>query len=105
MDSKKLKEKLQPLVDFCISNEINVCDVTVKETLPGAIPEKFYVDLCIPNLTLENYEEIHSKAFNYFWNDLDKDIKFFISGFCINNKCEEIQKNDFCYEKEVEIYS
>ena len=92
MDREKLKEKIQPVIINCKEKGINIVDVIIEEVemFKGTARTQFYVDLCIPDLTAENYNNIYDRVFDIYWDIIDEDIRSFISDFSVTNECENI---------------
>ena len=90
MDKDQLKKLLQPLLDQCKANNISANDIfiTEEESFKGIKGSSFYVNLYIPDLTLENYLDIRSKVFNIFQNKIHKNIKSHVFTLCVTNKLE-----------------
>ena len=89
MDREKLKKILQPVIAQCEAEKIHISDVTIEEVemFMGTASPQFYVDLCIPSLTGENYNDIYDRVFDIYWDMIDKDIRRCISDFCVVNEC------------------
>ena len=85
MDKNQLRIKLQPLVKQCELENIHIENVIIEDV--DAIAQ-YYVDLCIPHLTAENFNYIHDRTFDILLETTDKDTREFIFTFCVTNECE-----------------
>lgn len=95
MDQKQLEREIQPVLDICKSENIHISDVNIEEMemFRGTASPQFYVDLCIPTLNENNYDEIYDKVFDIYWNTVDVNIRSFIADFCVNDECESTRHN------------
>lgn len=84
MDSKELKLKLEPFRKQCELDGIKIADILIKEAYPET--ESYYVDVCIPTVTAENYKSILDRTFNILINTIDKKTRTFVFTYCVINE-------------------
>ena len=82
MDKHKLELLLKPFQDRCIAEGINVAKLIISKTHQDSNND-FYVDVCIPNLTADNYEELLDKTYDILLNTIDKKIRNYVFTFCV----------------------
>jgi hypothetical protein len=88
MDKNKLELLLKPFQEKCIAEGINVAKLLIKEAYPG-ITDSYFLDVCIPDVTVENYNSILDKTFKILKETTDEKTLDYVFTYCIVNECEE----------------
>jgi len=100
MDRNKLELLLEPFKEHCIAEGINVAKLLVKEAYPG-ITDSYCLDVCIPDITVENYDLVLNKTSNILRNTIDEKTLDYIFTYCIVNECEEQPMRRCCSTNEL----
>ena len=102
MDTRELEKKLQPLKERLDAENIFVKCLIIKESIEGFARAPFYVDVCIPSVTVENYDTILSRVYDIFGEITDDITRKSVFALCVVNECQNERHCRPVNEPEVE---
>ena len=103
MDKNKLELLLAPFKERCVAEGINVVKLLIKEAYPG-ITDSYFLDVCIPDVTVANYNSVLDKTFNILQNTIDEETLNYVLTFCVVNECGEEPIRHCCPTNELSLY-
>jgi len=87
MDTKQLELKLQPFKKQCEAEGFCIANIIVEE-VPEGLGNAYYVDVCIPSITVDNYLEIRDRTFEILLETTDDDTLRYVFTYCVVDECE-----------------
>ena len=87
MDSKELKLNLKPFQEQCDKEGIKIANILIREAEPDI--GSFYLNVCIPSLTAENYQSILDRTFDILMKTTDKQTLKAVFTYCVIDECDE----------------
>ena len=88
MDKDKLIKELQPYINELRQDGIKVEGLSLCEVYEGSRYTPFYVDVCIPSVTADNYDYVVDKVYDTIWPQISDATRKYIFTLCVVNECE-----------------
>ena len=83
MDKNKLEQIIQPFINELEQYDIKVKCLNLREVYEGSAYTPFYVDICIPSITAENYDEVVDKVYDIIWVKISDEARKYIFSLCV----------------------
>ena len=62
--------------------------MSLREVYEGSAYTPFYVDVCIPDVTATNYDDVVDKVYDTIWVKIGDAARKYIFTLCVVNDCQ-----------------